>query len=72
MNFSAKCSVERFLTSELIIFMLLSSFIMSLILLREIAVPTSNIVRKKSIYKTNVSLFVGFIMLDVSFFVLTQ
>ena len=48
--------------------MLLSSFIMSIISLREIAVPASNIVSKKSIYKINVSLFVGFIMLDVSFF----
>ena len=52
--------------------MLLSSFIMSLISLREIAVPASNIVCKKSIYKINLSLFVGFIMLDVSFFVLAQ
>ena len=49
------------------IFMLLSSFIMSLILLGKIAVAASNIVCKKSIYKTNVSKFVGFIMLDVSF-----
>ena len=47
--------------------MLLSSFMMSLILLREMVVPASNIVFKKSIYKINASLFVGFIMLDVSF-----
>ena len=50
--------------------MLLPSFIMSLISLREIAVPASNIVCKKSVYNINVSPFVGFIMLDVSFFVL--
>ena len=48
--------------------MLLSSFIMPLISLREIAVPASNIVCKKSVYKIHVSLFVGFIMLDVLFF----
>ena len=48
------------------------SFIMSLISLREIAVPASNIVRKKSLCKINVSLFVGFIMLDVSFFALAR
>ena len=42
----------------------------SLISLREIVVPASNIVCKKSIYKINVSLFIGFIMLDVPFFVL--
>ena len=50
--------------------MLLPSFIMSLISLREIAVPASNIVCKKSVYNINVSPFVGFIMLDVSIFVL--
>ena len=64
--------LKKKLTSELMIFMLLSSFIKSLISLREIAVPASNIVCKKSIYKINVSLIVGFIMLDVLFFVLAQ
>ena len=68
--FRAKCSVKKLLTSILMIFMLLSSFFMSLISLREIAVPASNIVCKKSIHEINVSLFVDFIMLDVSFFVL--
>ena len=52
------------------IFILLSSFIKSLMMLRELAVPASNIVSKKSICKINLSLFVGFIILDVSFFVL--
>ena len=42
--------LKKILTSELMIFMVLSSFIMSLISLREIAVPVSNTVCKKSIY----------------------
>ena len=54
--------LKKKLTSELNIFMLLSSFIKSLMSLREIAVPASNIVCEKSIYKINVSLFVGFII----------
>ena len=60
--FSAKRSVKTILTLELMIFMLLPSFIVSLISLREIAVPALNIACKNSIFKTNVSLFVGFVM----------
>ena len=52
--------------------MLLPSFIMSLISLREIAVPASNIAGKKSIYKIIASLCFGFVMLDVLFFVLAR
>ena len=52
--------------------MLLSLFIMYLILLREIVVPASNVVCKKSIYKTNVSFFVGFMFSNFFFVALAQ